>query len=154
MQVVNLPVDRWPLGRRHHHVRLAMLTIIVVAGALTLWPVWDSQPFLSLANWLVVVLFATAAFLLAEEDKQVGNAALFLSAAGCKMLLNAGGAFPIGPLPVLAWVIGPLLFPITAVVSLRYPDQRLASRARRTMCPTGAGGRPSWTASRPALSSG
>ena len=129
---VNLPVNSWPLARRGENARLVVLVVPAVLAALTLSPAWDSQPVLSLANWIAIVMFAMAAFLLADEDGQRGTGKLFLAAAGCLVLLTLGDTFRVGPIPAVAWVVGPLVFPILAVVSLRYPDPRLTNRAHRT----------------------
>jgi len=129
---VNLPVNSWPLARRGENARLVVLVVPAVLAALTLSPAWDSQPVLSLANWIAIVMFAMAAFLLADEDGQRGTGKLFLAAAGCLVLLTLGDNFRVGPIPAVAYVIGPLVFPILAVVSLRYPDPRLTNRAHRT----------------------
>src|SRR5664279_4915171 len=129
---VNLPVNSWPLARRGENARLVVLVVPAVLAALSLSPAWDSQPVLSLANWIAIVMFAMAASLLADEDGQRGTGKLFLAAAGCLVLLTVGDTFRVGPIPAVAWVVGPLVFPILAVVSLRYPDPRLTNRAHRT----------------------
>ena len=85
---VNLPVNSWPLARRGENARLVVLVVPAVLAALTLSPAWDSQPVLSLANWIAIVMFAMAAFLLADEDGQRGTGKLFLAAAGCLVLLT------------------------------------------------------------------
>jgi len=80
---VNLPVNSWPLARRGENARLVVLVVPAVLAALSLSPAWDSQPVLSLANWIAIVMFAMAASLLADEDGQRGTGKLFLAAAGC-----------------------------------------------------------------------
>src|SRR5664280_1113252 len=45
---------------------------------------------------------------------------------------DSGDTFRVGPIPAVSWVVGPLVFPILAVVSLRYPEPRLTNRAHRT----------------------
>ena len=138
-----------PVPAGHPTVSLALrpsarwlrLTGAAGLGVLAAWvpgPYWwaEHTP-LILANWLVVVVFAATAALLAEEPCQRGNARLFagvavLWAAGHLLLVPHAG-------PFVTWFCAPLAYPLNGAVLLRYPRSRLQYRAEKAYIAASAG---------------
>jgi hypothetical protein len=98
---------------------------------------WAEHTPLILANWLVAVVFAATAVLLAEEPCQRGNARLFVGAA---VLWTAGNLFLVPHAgPFVTWVCAPMAHPLIGAVLLRYPQPRLQCRAEKIYVTTAVG---------------
>src|SRR4051812_3586286 len=107
-----------------YSVAAASLCFAVIA-ALGLGWVWTLDPLLALSNWLACVTFAATAGLLWNEPGQFRNGWLFLGVALCWMAGYLGASLDVGPFPVVQWLVGPLVFPVLALLLLRYPEPQI-----------------------------
>jgi signal transduction histidine kinase len=119
------PAPAWrALGM--HLLRVAAV-VVPVGGGLALfaqWPLWLAAPFLAGVNVVVTVTFLMTAVLLSEEPGQ-RTTAWALGLAGVFYSVSWVNEWNVGPLPLIASVLGLLSDLFGAWALLRYPEPRL-----------------------------
>lgn len=106
--------------------RGVMLTIAVgcAATSVLLEPTARAYPVIAVLEVLVIVGFATAGYLLAQDPAQVSNGRLLMTSAVLQVITHVH-LVGHSPLPMIAWLTGPLSAVPASVVLLRFPSQKL-----------------------------
>jgi signal transduction histidine kinase len=106
---------------------LVAAVVVPVGGGFALlaqWPLWVHDPVLAGINVLVTITFLMTAALLSEEPGQ-RTTAWALALAGVFYSLSWVNEWNVGPLPLIASVLGLLSDLFGAWALLRYPESRL-----------------------------
>lgn len=103
---------------------LLVLAVSATAVSVTLEPVISSYPLVAGLEALVIISFAAAGQLLARDPAQQKNGAL-LTATALLQFATHLHLVDNTPLPLVAWICGPLSAIPIAIVLLRFPSEKL-----------------------------
>ena len=105
----------------------AVFIVVLMHATVTMWL---ESPALAVVNAVTASAFALTAQVLSAQVSQQGNARLFAVTA-VLWVIDSLTYSAIGPLPVLSWIVGPLMVVTAATVMLRYPETRTGPVQRR-----------------------
>ena len=118
----------WPTG--HCRVGLLIAPVVALLAVAVEWPALADEPLFATVNALVPIAFYVNGALLLGEPGQsgTGRALILFSLFFCVGWFDLWG---VGPMPLLAEVLGPLALACGAWALLRYPNPRLQHRHER-----------------------
>ena len=105
----------------------AVFIVVLMHATVTMWL---ESPALAVVNAVTASAFAFTAQVLSAQVSQQGNVRLFAVTA-VLWVIDSLTYSAIGPLPVLSWIVGPLMVVTAATVMLRYPETRTGPVQRR-----------------------
>ncbi|MEV5721798.1 histidine kinase [Amycolatopsis mediterranei] len=103
---------------------LLLLGVSSAATSVVLEPSARDYPAIAVLEVLVIVGFATAGHLLLQDPTQRENGRLLIASALLQVVTHLH-LVDHSPLPMLAWLCGPLSAMPAAIVLLRFPDKEL-----------------------------